>query len=422
MQRISPLTGSPRLAANPANAILNYLYSVLESEARLAAAALGLDPGMGVLHVDTPARDSLACDLMEPVRAQVDAYLLDWITRQPLRREWFVEQSDGNCRLLSSFAVRLAETAPIWGRAVAPIAELVARAFWSTIHKPDAPIATRLTQNNKRTAKASPTQSPYKRLPSPQNVCLVCGNPIERSHRWCSECAQKTSTTSLIAGAKLGRVAAQRPKAKARRSETKRRHDLARSNWCATDHPSWLTEENYIQQVQPGLANVTLSQLATALGVSIPYASDIRRGRRRPHPRHWKTLARLAGIQESKSPDGGSCRAETTGLLKRSHVIAGEIRYVGKETDRKWEEGDEISLLDFSATEYGRKNKVVASDDVKAAVSSIGINKCARESGFDRKNFSRKLVRGLPVKRNSYNGFLRWFQVYKLQNSDSNAG
>ncbi|MFZ0955503.1 MAG: CRISPR-associated endonuclease Cas1 [Candidatus Sulfotelmatobacter sp.] len=80
--RISPLTGSPRLAANPANAILNYLYAVLESESRLAAAALGLDPGLGVLHVDTPNRDSLACDLMEPVRPQIDEYVLDWITRQ----------------------------------------------------------------------------------------------------------------------------------------------------------------------------------------------------------------------------------------------------------------------------------------------------------------------------------------------------
>jgi CRISPR/Cas system-associated endonuclease Cas1 len=38
--RISALTGSPRLAVNPPNAILNYLYAVLESEARLAAAAL----------------------------------------------------------------------------------------------------------------------------------------------------------------------------------------------------------------------------------------------------------------------------------------------------------------------------------------------------------------------------------------------
>lgn len=42
-------------------------------------------------------------------------------------------------------------------------------------------------------------------------------------------------------------------------------------------------------------------------------------------------------------------------------MIAGEIRYVGKETDRKWEEGGEISILEFAATEYGRKGKVVAS-------------------------------------------------------------
>src|SRR5437016_4292853 len=74
--RVSALTGSPRLAVNPPNAVLNYLYSVLEAEAHLAAAELGLDPGLGMLHRDTPNRDSLACDLMEPIRPLVDAYLV----------------------------------------------------------------------------------------------------------------------------------------------------------------------------------------------------------------------------------------------------------------------------------------------------------------------------------------------------------
>jgi hypothetical protein len=117
---------------------------------------------------------------------------------------------------------------------------------------------------------------------------------------------------------------------------------------------------------------------------------------------------------KSLAPDGSCCRAETRGLLKRSNVIAGEIRYVGKETDRKWEEGDEISLLDFSTTEYGRKGKVVASEEVKAAIQKIGINRCARESGFDRKNFVRKLVRGMPVKRVSYTEFMGWLRRYEL--------
>ncbi len=67
---------------------------------------------------------------------------------------------------------------------------------------------------------------------------------------------------------------------------------------------------------------------------------------------------------------------------------------MGKETDRKWEEGDDISVLEFKTTEYGRARKVVASEEVKRDIRSIGINKCARESGFDRKNFVRKLDRG----------------------------
>ena len=66
-----------------------------------------------------------------------------------------------------------------------------------------------------------------------------------------------------------------------------------------------------------------------------------------------------------------------------------------------------------AATEYGRKGKVVASEEVKNAIAEIGINKCARESGFDRKNFVRKLVRALPVKRNSYTEFVHWLQNYK---------
>jgi hypothetical protein len=115
---------------------------------------------------------------------------------------------------------------------------------------------------------------------------------------------------------------------------------------------------------------------------------------------------------ESKSlaPDGTPCAADTRGLLKRAHVIAGELRYVGKETDRKWEEGDDLSVVEFKTTEYGRATRVVASEEVKNEIAKIGINKCARESGFDRKNFIRKLVRGLPVKRKSYREFVRWLE------------
>ncbi len=298
--RVSPLTGSPRLAANPPNAILNYLYSVLESEARLAAAALGLDPGLGVLHVDTSARDSLACDLMEPVRPQVDAYLLDWITKQPLRREWLFEKSDGNCRLSGSFAVRLSETARTWGRAVAPIAEWVARAFWSTIRRPDTPLTTRLTHANKRRAKGLALPHPTP-APKPENVCLGCGKPVGGASTRCASCAVEISRDRLLEAARQGRIASKSPESRARVAATQHRQQTARWSWRPASQPAWLTDETYTKQVQPRLVSATISEIASAIGVSIPYASGIRNGRRLPHPRHWKALAQLIGLPGESS-------------------------------------------------------------------------------------------------------------------------
>jgi hypothetical protein len=51
---------------------------------------------------------------------------------------------------------------------------------------------------------------------------------------------------------------------------------------------------------------------------------------------------------------------------------------------------------------------------VKKDIKDIGINKCARESGFDRKNIIRKLLRNILVKRNSYERFELWLKSYKI--------
>lgn len=298
--RKSPLSGSPRLATNPANAMLNYLYAVLESESRLAAAALGLDPGLGFIHVDISARDSLACDLMESVRPQVDRYVLDWIMQQPLLRDWLFEQRDGNCRLMATFAVRLSETAPMWARAVAPMAEWVARELWSRQRKPANNIAppTRLTQRHKREAKGTPSFPVPERAPRPQTLCRGCGREIEAGRTHCAQCAVSVATERLVVAARAGRAVAHTPGAEARRSETQRRQATARFAWRASDQPAWLTEQAYSKRIQPALANVANSTIASALGVSRVYAADIRRGERRPHPRHWQALARIVGISE----------------------------------------------------------------------------------------------------------------------------
>ena len=66
-------------------------------------------------------RNRTAFDLMEPVRPQVDAFLLDILTRQEVKREWFFEQRDGNCRLMAGITAMLAETTGKWAAAVEPI-------------------------------------------------------------------------------------------------------------------------------------------------------------------------------------------------------------------------------------------------------------------------------------------------------------
>jgi len=296
--RRSPISGSARLAVCPVNSILNYLYAVLEAEARLAATALGLDPGLGFLHADAAHRDSLAADLMEPVRSQVEAFVLDRILHEPIRREWFFEQRDGNCRLMAPFAARLSETAQTWRRALAPLAESVARVLWSKIpkHAQHKPIATRLTQKSRREAKSAPSESPPARVLRRQNLCRGCGSNIRPGAIHCASCAV-TSTTERIKNAALsGRVAALSNSAKASRSATQRRHASQRKNWSASDQPSWLTEEAYRQKIQPLLANIRNSTIMAALGVSLPYAVDIRHGKRIPHPRHWLKLAELVRI------------------------------------------------------------------------------------------------------------------------------
>ena len=296
--RVSPLTGSPRLAANPVNAMLNYLYALLESETRLAVAALGLDPGLGVLHMDTPARDSLAFDVMEPVRPMVDEYVLNWITRGTLRREWFFEQRDGSCRLMGPFAVQLAQTSPTWASAVAPLAEMVSRMLWSGIqkqvryHRPPS----RLTQLHRREAKGVSIQPTLTSPPRVDRYCRECGARIGRGSDHCAPCAFKRSTTGLIEAAARGRIAAQGEAVQARRSKTQRRHRAAFLAWKPSDLPSWLDENCYRTEIQPRLSQITLSILASKLGISIPYAVDIRSARRIPHPRHWQTLARLVGF------------------------------------------------------------------------------------------------------------------------------
>ncbi|MFZ0865729.1 MAG: CRISPR-associated endonuclease Cas1 [Candidatus Sulfotelmatobacter sp.] len=298
--RISPLTHSPRLAASPPNALLNLLYGILESEARLSAVAMGMDPAIGFLHVDTPNRDSLACDLMEVCRPRgIDAFVLNWLQSEPLRKSDFWEDRNGNCRIASSLAIKLCETTETWRRLVAPVAEYVAQELWSSVSKAASTpklIATRLTQRNKRAAKGSPLFPRTKPAPLPESVCRICGASVSLGRSYCSECEDTAARERIVEIAKVGRIASHAPGPKARRAQTQRQHALAKKAWQPSSLPAWLTEEVYANEIQPLLAGIANPVIISALGVSVTYSVAIRAGRRRPHPRHWSKLAELVGV------------------------------------------------------------------------------------------------------------------------------
>jgi CRISPR-associated endonuclease Cas1 len=285
--RASPLTGGPRLAVNPPNAILNYCFALLESESRLALVALGLDPGIGFLHPPRAYRDSLALDVMEAVRPEIERWLYQWITAEPLRRADFHEVGSGNCRLKSSLCSQLSETAPIWGKLIAPWAEFVAQTLSSSI-RGKVVIATRLTQRNKREVKNA--VMPTVIQPRPEHVCGNCGTKIPRGKKNCLKCWKRETVKEF----EVGRNLAQRSNAIAKRADTMRQHRQKIREWKRSDLPAWFTRDVYVNQILPALASVAKTRIRSELGVSEPYSSYIWEGKRIPHPRHWQALARLA--------------------------------------------------------------------------------------------------------------------------------
>jgi CRISPR-associated protein Cas1 len=111
-QRSSPfhLAGN-RNAAHPVNAILNYAYTVLESEMRIKAIADGYDPTIGIMHEGRDGSSKFVFDLMEPQRPKVDRTVLDFVKATVFDPADFTIRSDGVARLNPQLARQVASLA-----------------------------------------------------------------------------------------------------------------------------------------------------------------------------------------------------------------------------------------------------------------------------------------------------------------------
>jgi CRISP-associated protein Cas1 len=88
-----------RNASHPVNAILNYAYTVLQSEIQINAISEGYDPTIGIMHEGNDGSAAFVFDLMEPHRPLVDRRILEFVKGHVFHPADFIIRSDGVCRL-----------------------------------------------------------------------------------------------------------------------------------------------------------------------------------------------------------------------------------------------------------------------------------------------------------------------------------
>lgn len=307
--RATPLLGgkTPRNAADPINALLNYCYALLEAEATLACAVIGLDPGLGILHSDKKNRDSLALDLMEAVRPDVDRYLLELLLSHTFSLRDFHETRDGRCRVLAPLTHTLASNLPAWGSHIAPYAEGIARIIASGANR-SIKTRTPLTQANMKSGQRPSGHRSAKQPPGearPPRACIECGLPVaDYRRRVCPRCAPadqaRRGREQMLAIAQrraearaVGDDPSNSPDARLRRHTSQKENREQLRTWSAANPGHVADPAMFEDAIRPGLTDVPLSRMQAATGLSLSACSRIRSGALVPHARHWESLEAL---------------------------------------------------------------------------------------------------------------------------------
>jgi hypothetical protein len=297
--------------------MLNYIYTLLEVETRIALIARGLDPGLALFHADEANRQSLAADVMEPVRPHVDAFVLNLARTRIFSAKDFVETREGACRLASSLAQELAPTMATWTKLVAPYAEAVARhvaQFAKSGLGMVVPIGPNPALDRRRiavrlrpiAAPSTPKASRSVPITTARNACRTCGAKLTvRKRLFCDQCLPDRREEALQAAipsfkaagpAKIASMRAEgydpttTPEALCRRAASASQQRKAVVAWC--DDGS-LDGVDFRRDILPKLQSLPVRVIAEAMGATSSHGSKVRGGKLVPHKRHWNALMRL---------------------------------------------------------------------------------------------------------------------------------
>lgn len=280
--RISPLSGRAMHAATPGQAILNYLYGVAESVCAIELSALGLDPNVGIMHADVDNRRSMALDLIEPIRPQIDRLALDFLRKQVFSKSDFWETDRGSVRL--GLEVRRS---------------LIRNAFMVESRVREFAVQLRDWLSNYEIGAAK------RRAIKPGQLeilkrCRYCGAPLPPKHNGrnvCRDCAQLARREWHTPGNKPGYEWSQDALAKHSGTSRARQREIAR--WESQIPENELQEilqrerRRFVVEIMPKLHALTVTQVAKGVGISRRYASLIKQGQYIPHPCLYVRFERL---------------------------------------------------------------------------------------------------------------------------------
>jgi hypothetical protein len=120
---------------------------------------------------------------------------------------------------------------------------------------------------------------------------------------------------------------------------------------------------------------------------------------------------------KSLAPDGGPCKSDTRGLLQRAHIAAGEFHRIGKEGDRRWEEGDDLESTRFESTDYDRdkvstEGMAKPKESLVRKIKKIGVKELVRFGCGER--ILKKVCRRELVRTDTLNEYERKVEDYAL--------
>ena len=212
--RASVLTGAPRAATSPLNAMRNYICACWSPKLASHYSHMGCDPTLGV-----PARRSAQPRFPRARRdgsrcgaTWMPFCSIFWKIAMFSARD-FGELPNGICRIAAPLTHELALTLPHWRECLRPIAARLAQTFReSLVNKGAAPRTVSAKSVNKRRSIPGPERSPLlatprkasqprpyatrawraptvEARPSSPIACAMCGKPVlKRRRRHCEAC------------------------------------------------------------------------------------------------------------------------------------------------------------------------------------------------------------------------------------------